>query len=88
MLGLGENDEQVVAVLQDLRSVGCDRISIGQYLKPSKDSLEVVEFVEPARFDSWAEKARELGFTWVMASPFARSSFGAEQESTDPPTDC
>ena len=83
MLGLGETDEQVVAVLQDLRHVGCDRISIGQYLKPSKDSLDVVEFIEPARFDSWADKAREFGFKWVMASPFTRSSFGAEQESTD-----
>ncbi len=83
MLGLGENDKQVVAVLQDLRHVGCDRISIGQYLKPSKDSLEVVEFIEPARFDSWAQKASQLGFTWVMASPFTRSSFHAEQESTE-----
>ncbi len=83
MLGLGENEAEIIEVLQDLRNVGCDRISIGQYLKPSKDSLEVVEFIEPARFDSWAAKARELGFTWVMASPFARSSFHAEQESTD-----
>ncbi len=88
MLGLGEKEAEIIAVLQDLRNVGCDRISIGQYLKPSKDSLEVVEFITPARFDSWADKASQLGFTWVMASPFTRSSFHAEQESTDPPTGC
>jgi lipoic acid synthetase len=82
MLGLGETDEQVVRVLQDLRNVGCDRISMGQYLKPSKDSLDVVEFITPGRFDEWATKARGLGFTWVMSEPFARSSFGAEQPST------
>ena len=79
MLGLGEKEADVVAVLQDLRNVACDRISIGQYLKPAKDSLEVVEFIEPARFDEWATKARDLGFTWIMASPFTRSSYGAEK---------
>jgi len=82
MLGLGETDAEIEQVLKDLRSTGCDRITIGQYLKPSKNSLEVVEYIPPAKFDWWKQKAIELGFTWVMSSPFARSSYFAEQEIT------
>jgi len=82
MLGLGETDSEVEQVLKDLRNVGCDRITIGQYLKPSKNSLEVVEYVTPAKFDWWKQKAIELGFSWVCSSPFARSSYFAEQENT------
>jgi lipoic acid synthetase len=82
MLGLGETDEEVKEVLEDLRNVGCDRITIGQYLKPSKNSLEVVEYVRPEKFAWWKQKATELGFSWVMSSPFARSSYFAEQENT------
>ncbi len=83
MLGLGETDDAVMAVLRDLRNVACDRISIGQYLKPGKDSLDVVEFVTPAKFDYWTDNAKQLGFTWVMSSPFTRSSFHAERKQTD-----
>jgi len=82
MLGLGETDNQVEQVLKDLRNAGCDRITIGQYLKPSKNSLEVVEYVTPAKFDFWKQKAIELGFSWVISTPFARSSYFAEQENT------
>ena len=82
MLGLGETDNQVEQVLKDLRNVGCDRITIGQYLKPSKDSLEVVEYVQPQKFDWWKEKALQAGFSWVRSSPFTRSSYFAEQENT------
>ena len=82
MLGLGETDEQVLSVMRDLCRVGCDRIAIGQYLRPSKESLEVVEFIEPEKFDWWADQAKQLGFSWVMASPFTRSSFHAEKEHT------
>ena len=81
MLGLGESDIEVEKVLRDLRSAGCERITIGQYLRPSKKSLEVVEYITPAKFDWWKEKAIELGFSWVMSSPFARSSFFAELEN-------
>jgi lipoic acid synthetase len=81
MLGLGETDAQVEQVLKDLRNVGCDRITIGQYLKPSKNSLEVIEYVTPEKFDWWKQKAIQLGFTWVISSPFARSSYFAEQEN-------
>ena len=82
MLGLGETDAEVELVLKDLRNVGCERVTIGQYLKPSKSSLEVVEYVTPAKFDFWKQKAAELGFRWVISSPFARSSYFAEQENT------
>jgi lipoic acid synthetase len=82
MLGLGETDAEVEQTLRDLRNVGCDRITIGQYLKPSKDSLEVVEYVPPAKFDWWKQKAIDLGFAWVISAPFARSSYLAEKENT------
>jgi lipoic acid synthetase len=80
MLGLGETDTEVEEVLKDLRNVGCDRITIGQYLKPSKNSLDVVEYIPPSRFDWWKQKALQLGFFWVISAPFARSSYFAEQE--------
>jgi lipoic acid synthetase len=81
MLGLGESDQEVEQVLRDLRSVGCDRITIGQYLKPSRNSLEVAEYVQPEKFDFWRQKCIDLGFNWVMSSPFTRSSYFAEQEN-------
>lgn len=82
MLGLGETDDEVEQVLKDLRNVGCDRITIGQYLKPSKESLDVVEYIPPAGFDLWGQKAIELGFSWVISSPFARSSYFAERQDS------
>ena len=82
MLGLGETDAQVEQVLKDLRNVACDRITIGQYLKPSPDSLEVVEYIHPDRFERWKQQAAELGFSWIISSPFARSSYFAEQQNT------
>ncbi|MBN1360495.1 MAG: lipoyl synthase [Sedimentisphaerales bacterium] len=81
MLGLGETDAEVTRVLQDLRRVGCDRITIGQYLRPSQDSLEVVEYVRPEKFAWWKDKALEVGFAWVQSAPFARSSYFAEREN-------
>jgi lipoic acid synthetase len=82
MLGLGETDAEVEQVLTDLRGVGCDRITIGQYLKPAKDALEIVEYIKPEKFDFWKQKAIELGFSFCLSSPFARSSYFAEQENT------
>jgi lipoic acid synthetase len=78
MLGLGEKDAEVEAVLRDLRSVGCDLVTIGQYLKPAKDCLEVERYVLPDEFDAWALRARELGFRGVASAPFVRSSYRAE----------
>jgi len=81
MLGLGETDDEVEQVLKDLRDVGCDRLTIGQYLKPSKDSLEVVEYIRPEKFDWWRQRAIEMGFNWVISAPYARSSYFAEREA-------
>jgi lipoic acid synthetase len=82
MLGLGETDDEVMQVLRDLRAVGCQRLTIGQYLRPSKESLDVLDYVRPETFDAWAEKARNVGFSWVQSSPFARSSYFAERDAT------
>jgi lipoic acid synthetase len=82
MLGLGETDTEIEQTLRDLRNLGCDRITIGQYLKPSKDSLEVVEYIPPAKFDWWKQRAIELDFNWIISAPFARSSYFAEKENT------
>jgi lipoic acid synthetase len=83
MLGLGESDSEVEQALKDLRNVGCRRLTIGQYLRPSRDSLEVLEYIKPEKFEWWKQKAMKLGFSWVMSSPFARSSYFAEQENTN-----
>lgn len=82
MLGLGETDDQVRRVLKDLRDCGCDRLCLGQYLKPSKDAIEVKQFIHPDRFALWAEEAKEMGFSWVISEPFARSSYHAEADSS------
>lgn len=78
MLGLGETKDQVLQVLHDLRGVGVDRLCLGQYLQPTSQSLEVVEFIPPETFEWWKEKALELGFSWVVSEPFARSSYHAD----------
>ena len=83
MLGLGETPDQVTCVLKDLQAAGCDRIAIGQYLRPSKNSIDVVEFIEPEIFDQWAKTASQIGFSWVMSAPFTRSSFHAEKQTTN-----
>jgi lipoic acid synthetase len=82
MLGLGESDDEVEQVLKDLREVGCDRLTIGQYLKPSKQSVDVFEYITPEKFAEWQIRAHDLGFSWVISAPFARSSYFAEQETT------
>ncbi len=81
MLGLGETEDEVMTVLKDLRHVGCDRITIGQYLKPSNESLEVIEYVHPEKFGWWKDRALEVGFSWIQSDPFARSSYFAEQDT-------
>ena len=80
MLGLGETEDEIEQVLKDLRSVGCNRITIGQYLKPSKNSLDVVQYIPPEKFNLWRHKAAKIGFSSIISSPFARSSYLAEKE--------
>jgi lipoic acid synthetase len=79
MVGLGETDAEVRQVIQELRSVDCDILTIGQYLQPSSKHLGVAEFIPPEQFDSWREYGESLGFLQVVASPLTRSSYHAEQ---------
>jgi len=77
MVGLGESPEEVEAVLADLRAVGVDIVTIGQYLRPSSTHLPVAEFVTPEVFERYAATARSLGFAGVASAPFVRSSYHA-----------
>ena len=80
MLGLGEREAEVLAVLRDLRDDGVQRLSLGQYLRPSRYHLPVARYLEPAEFDAYAAAAREMGFGWVKAGPMVRSSYHAEDQ--------
>jgi lipoic acid synthetase len=79
MLGLGETLEEVLDVLRDLRAAGCDLLTIGQYLRPAKENLPVVEYVEPEIFEGLRKDAVKMGFTFVASGPFVRSSMNAEE---------
>ena len=77
MLGLGEAKEDVVQALRDLRSVGCDVITFGQYLQPTKRHLKVESFVPPEEFQEWQQIAEGMGFLYVASGPLVRSSYRA-----------
>jgi lipoic acid synthetase len=79
MLGLGETVDEVVAALRDLREAACGMVTIGQYLRPSKKHLPVVEYIRPERFDALAQIAFEQGFESVASAPLVRSSMNAEE---------
>lgn len=79
MLGLGETHEEVLEAMDDLRSVGCDVLTLGQYLRPTAEHLAVAEFVHPDTFDSLGAAAKEKGFLFVESSPLVRSSYHAER---------
>lgn len=79
MVGLGETDAEIRQVMQDLRDVDCDILTIGQYLQPSQKHLKVDSFVTPAQFDAWRECGESLGFLQIVSSPLTRSSYHAEQ---------
>ena len=77
MLGLGETDDEVLQTMKDLRAVGCDVITFGQYLQPTKTKLKVAEFVTPDKFKHWENMAKEMGFLYVASGPLVRSSYRA-----------
>jgi lipoyl synthase len=79
MVGLGETREEVTALLARLRDVGCDIVTIGQYLRPSPSQVPVVEYIAPATFGQYQEEALEMGFKAATAGPLVRSSFDASQ---------
>lgn len=79
MVGLGETEDQVFQVMDDLRNHGCDVLTIGQYLQPTKMHLEVAEFVHPDTFAKYREAGLEKGFDFVESGPLVRSSYHAER---------
>jgi len=79
MLGLGETDAEIVDTLRDLRAVGCDVLTLGQYLRPTAQHLPVARYVPPEEFDGYRRSALELGFLECVAGPMVRSSYRAER---------
>ena len=77
MIGLGETEEQVFELFDDLRQVGCEFLTIGQYLAPSALHIPVHEYIEPSRFEEYGKAARLTGFDFVASAPLVRSSFNA-----------
>jgi len=79
MVGLGEKKEEVLAVFEDLRRIGCDFLTVGQYLAPSKNHHPVIEYIHPDVFDEYRVKALEMGFSYVASGPLVRSSYQADK---------
>jgi lipoic acid synthetase len=79
MLGLGETTDELLEVLADLRDVGCDTLTLGQYLAPTLKHIPVARYVPPAEFDMLGKLARTLGFSHVASGPFVRSSYHADE---------
>ncbi len=78
MLGLGENEDEILETMKDLRRAGCKILTIGQYLQPGENYMKVVNYITPGKFEEYREKAFETGFDYVECSPLVRSSFHAE----------
>lgn len=81
MVGLGETLDETLGIMRDLRAHGCDIVTVGQYLQPTKNHLSVQRFWHPDEFQAFRDYGRELGFTRVEAGPLVRSSYHAEQQS-------
>ncbi len=77
MLGLGETEEEVVQAMKDLRDIGVDFLTLGQYLRPSDWHIAIQEFIPPEKFESYKKIGENLGFLYVAAGPFVRSSYNA-----------
>lgn len=79
MVGLGESEEEVIQTMQDLRSVDCDILTIGQYLRPGLKYLPVIEYVKPEQFEKYSQIGYQLGFKIVFSGPKVRSSYHAAE---------
>jgi lipoyl synthase len=79
MLGLGETEEEVIETMSDLRSVGVDVLTLGQYLQPTPKHLPISEFITPGQFDKLGKIGQEMGFRYVESGPLVRSSYHAEK---------
>jgi lipoic acid synthetase len=78
MVGVGETDAEMVGALADLAGIGCDIVTIGQYLRPTSHHLPVARWVEPNEFERWKQIGEDLGIGHVEASPLTRSSYHAK----------
>jgi len=81
MVGLGESDDEIVAVMHDLRAHDVDMLTLGQYLAPSPHHLPVERYVEPSVFQRFEARAAELGFRHAAIGPLVRSSYHADQQA-------
>lgn len=79
MLGLGETEAEVIETIDDLSAIGCDILTLGQYLQPTSKHLPVVEFITPQKFDEYRDYALGKGFRFVESGPLVRSSYHAEK---------
>lgn len=77
MLGFGETDEQIMQTLKDLREINCDVVTFGQYMRPTKRHMKVVDYIKPEKFDYWRDTALQMGFLYVASGPLVRSSYKA-----------
>lgn len=77
MLGFGETDEEIIEAMNDLRAVGVDIVTFGQYLRPSNKHVQITEYVHPNKFEYYKKMAEELGFLYCASGPFVRSSYKA-----------
>lgn len=77
MLGLGETDEEIEQTMKNLREIGVDALTLGQYMQPTKRHLKVIEYVTPEKFKKWENIGNELGFLYTASGPLVRSSYKA-----------
>lgn len=82
MLGLGESEPEILETMDDLLKAGCKVLTLGQYLKPSENHIEVVSYYTPAKFEEYRQIALSKGFNFVESSPLVRSSFHAEKHTS------
>jgi len=81
MVGLGETDEEILAVMRDLRAHDVEMLTVGQYLQPSAHHLPVLRYVEPEQFQRFQAAAAEMGFRHAACGPLVRSSYHADQQA-------
>ena len=81
MLGLGEKENEVITTMKDLLDSGCQILSLGQYLRPSRRHTEVIEFIHPEQFLRYKQIGESLGLAHVEAGPLVRSSYMADQQA-------
>jgi lipoic acid synthetase len=81
MVGLGETVEEVLGVMRDLRDLGVDVLTIGQYLQPTKAHVPIARYYTPEEFEMFCLRGEEMGFLWVESAPLVRSSYHAEEQT-------